>query len=141
MGQKGVVFTTSLSLKDCANIFRHAAQSSRGAKAKMVEMGARAAGNHDAVGFYTPRFDSPFAAVDGVPDFAIGFNVIKFMGGARGNGTHVHMYVDEKGSTRDVQLISSHGLTGGMRSGRVVSAFFEHFQAADPRLRVTDGNV
>lgn len=104
-------------------------------------MAAKVAGNSDTVGFYTPRFDSPFAGIDGTPDLAIGFNAIKFSAGAQGNGTHIHMYVDDTGDSRKVQIVSSHGLTGGARSARFVTKFFEQFQAADRGIRVTDGNI
>lgn len=141
MKQKGIVFTTWLSVKQCAELFRSAADSTRGIKARMSEVAASAMGNSETVGFYTPNFDSPFATVDGVPDFAIGFNVLKFVGGGQGNGTHVHMYVDDRGSERNVQLVSAHGLTGAARSARCVSIFMERFRGADHALRVTDGNI
>lgn len=141
MAQKGIVLSTSLSVKDCANIFRAAADATRGFKARLSEVGAKVAGNSDRVGFYTPTFDSPFAAVDGTPDFSIGYNAIKFSGGAQGNGTHVHMYVDDEGDVRNVQIVSKHGLTGGARSARLVESFLEHFQDADRSLRITDGNI
>ena len=37
--------------------------------------------------------------------------------------------------------MSAHGLTGGGGSRRVVEKALAAFQAADPALRVTDGNV
>jgi hypothetical protein len=141
MGQKGVVFTTSLSVKECANVFRDAADSARGVKGKLFEAAAKGMGNGDATGFYTPNFDSPFAAVDGTPDFSVGINILKFMGGGQGNGTHVHMYVDDRGEARSVQLVSRHGLTGGMRSASLTRKFLDQFQTADSTLRITDGNL
>lgn len=142
MGQKGVVFTTTLTVKDCANVFRTAGDSVRGGgMAKMLEAGATVAGHRDRAGYYTPTFNSPFAASDGVPDYAIGVNILKFSAGAQGNGTHVHMYVDDEGGTRTVQLVSKHGITDGGRSAKFTRKFLERFQAADRQLRVTDGNL
>lgn len=141
MKQKGVVFTTSLSVKECADLFRDAAESTRGIKARMSETAASVLGNSETVGYYTPRFDSPFSTVDGVPDFAIGFNVLKFMGGGQGNGTHVHMYVNDQDAERNVQLVSAHGLTGTARSARCVSIFLQQFQSADRALRMIDSNI
>lgn len=141
MGQKGVVFTTTLTVKDCANVFRTAGDSVRGGLAKMLEVGAAVAGHGDRTGYYTPTFKSPFAAVDGVPDYAVGVNILKFSAGAQGNGTHVHMYVDDEGDTRTVQLVSQHGLLDGGRSAKLTRKFLEQFQAADRRLQVTDGNI
>ena len=141
MGQKGVVFTTSLTVKDCADVFRAAGDSARGGMAKLLEVGATVAGNRDTTGYYTPNFSSPFAAVDGVPDFAIGINILKFSAGAQGNGTHVHMYVDDEGSMRTVQLVSQHGLMDGGRSAKFTRKFLEQFQAADRELNVKDRNI
>ena len=142
MGQKGIVFTTQLSIQECANIFRVAAERARSRGAgRFLELGAKLAGNAEALGFYTPSFSSPFPMVDGVPDFAVGVNIIKFNAGAQGNGTHVHMYVDEGGEQRSVQLVSSHGLLDGGRSARLVRDFYEHFQAADKHLSIADGNI
>jgi hypothetical protein len=141
MGQKGAVFRTTLSVAACADVFRAAGEGARGVKARMLEVGAKLAGNGDRTGYYTPTFDSPFAAVDGTPDFAVGLNILKFSAGAQGNGTHVHMYVHDNGDTREVQIVSHHGITDGRRSARIVRRFLDHFQSADRRLELTDGNI
>lgn len=141
MGQKGVVFTTSLTIQQCGHLFRETGDKVNGLKGKLMGGMASVMGNGEATGFYTPSFDSPFAGIDGAPDFAVGVNIMKFNGGGQGNGTHVHMYVDDQGDQRSVQLVSKHGLTGGMRSTRMTQKFFEQFRAADPRLRVTEGNI
>jgi hypothetical protein len=141
MGQKGVVFTTALTTKQCADVFRSAGDSARGGWKKMLEASATVIGNGDRTGYYTPRFSSPFASVDGTPDFAVGVNILKFSAGAQGNGTHVHMYVDDEGDNRAVQLVSSHGLMDGSRSAKLVRKFLDQFKAADRKLRVTDGNI
>jgi hypothetical protein len=138
MGQRGVVFTTTLTVQDCANVFRAAGESARSGIAKMFEVGAAAAGHGDRTGYYTPSFNSRSG---GAPDYAIGVNILKFSAGAQGNGTHVHMYVDDKGDTRTVQLVSKHGVMDGGRSAKYTRKFLEQFQAADRRLRVTEGNI
>jgi hypothetical protein len=141
MAQKGVVFTTSLSLKQCTDVFRRGAESARGLNARFTEAIAKVKGNGDMTGFYTPSFDSPFASVDGVPDFAVGINILGPMHGANGPGIPVHMYVDEQQKHRSVQLVSRHGLTGGPRSARLTRKFLDEFRAADPHLRVDEGNI
>jgi hypothetical protein len=141
MAQKGVVFSTSLSVKECADTFRQGASGARGLNAKFTEVIAKVKGNGDLTGFYTPEFNSPFASVDGVPDFAVGINMLGPMHGANGPGVPVHMYVDERQGQREVQIVASHGLTGGMRATRLASKVFEHFREADPQLEVTDGNL
>jgi hypothetical protein len=140
MRQKGVVFSTALSIAQCADVFRQAAASARGAGAAIGEFAAKLRGN-DNSGFFTPTFDSPFAAVDGVPDFAVGVFIGKLIGGGDGAGTAVHMYVDENGDRRDVQIVSPHTLTGSLRSARLARKILDAFRVADPRLVVTDGNI
>lgn len=141
MRQKGIVFTTKLTVSDCASIFRETGDSLRGVRGRMLEAAAAVAGHGDRTGYYTPDFSSPFSRIDGVPDFAVGINILKFNAGAQGNGTHVHMYVDDRGELRDVQLVSKHGLLDATRSGRMVRKFFEAFQGADAGVTVTEGNV
>jgi hypothetical protein len=80
MAQKGVVFDTVLTTKETADIFRGAAEGQRAGARKVFEALAKIGGAGAAVGYYTPNFDSPFAAVDGTPDFAIGINILKFAG-------------------------------------------------------------
>jgi len=141
MQQKGIVFTTKLTVSDCADCFRETGDGLRNVGRKLLEATAKVAGNGDVTGYYTPRFTSPFARVDGIPDFAVGINIMKFSAAAQGNGTHVHMYVDDCGEYREVQLVSSHGLTGGMRSGRMVRKFFEAFQESDAAVTVKESSV
>lgn len=95
------------------------------------------AGHKDRTGYYTPTFNS----LAGAPDYALGVNILKFSAGAQGNGTPVHMYVDDKGDTRTVQLVSKHGLMDAGRSAKFTRKFLEQFQAADRQLQVTDGNL
>lgn len=141
MAQKGVVFSTELSLAECAEVFRQGASDTRGVGVKLSETIAKVQGNGDQLGFYTPTFDSPFAAIDGVPDFAVGHNFMGPMHGARGAGIPVHMYVDECHDHRDVQLVSKHGLTGGPRAARLTRKVFSYFQDADPELSVGESNI
>jgi hypothetical protein len=138
--QKGIVFSTNMTTKECADLFRQAAQSSRGLGAMIGEFAAKVAGN-DQSGFFTPNFDSPFAGIDGVPDLAVGVHIGKWMNGASGSGTTMHMYVDDGGAHRSVQIVSPHTLTGGMRAAKFVRKFFDLFRAADPNLQVEDDNI
>jgi len=138
MGQKGVVFTTTLTVGDCDNVFRAAGDSARSGITKMFEVGAAVAGHSDRTGYYKPTFNSRSGAASRVPDYALGVNILKFSAGARGNGTHVHMYVDDGGDTRTVELVSQHGLLDAGRSAKLTRRFLEQFRAADRQLRVTD---
>ncbi|MDQ8043127.1 MAG: hypothetical protein AAGC46_00855 [Solirubrobacteraceae bacterium] len=128
-------------MSECADAFQAGAKSAKGINAKLTEIAAHIAGNGDMTGFYTPTFDSPFAGIEGVPDLAVGMNFLGPMDGARGPGTPVHMYVDEQGSSRSVQLVSKHGFTNGPRAARLTRKVFDVFRAADPNLTITAGNL
>jgi hypothetical protein len=138
MAQKGVVFSTALTLEECKQLFQRGAGDARGGLARLTEGLAKLKGNGDLTGFYTPNFDSPFG---GVPQFAVGINVMGPMHGANGPGVPVHMYVDDAGAQREVQLIARGGLTGGARAARLTRKFLEQFQMADPKLTVREGNI
>jgi hypothetical protein len=140
MAQKGVVFTTRLSTRECADLFRRGHQSTRRTTARITELLDKVSGQGLA-DYYTPTSDSPFDALDGEPDFSVGVQVLGGVGGVRAGGTPVHMYVFEQQGQREVQLVSAHGITGGTGSARAVRKFFEQFQNADRGLTVTDGNV
>ena len=128
MGQKEAEVTTRMSVKECANAFQAAAAQSRGASAKLGEIAARMKGN-DNSGFFTPTNDSPFSGLDDDrPDFSVGVWIGKFVNGANGAGTAVHMYVWDRGDHREVHIISPHGLTGGGKSQRLVQAFAGHLR-------------
>lgn len=140
MAQKGVVFATSLSVKECADLFRQGWQTTRRTTARLTEMLDKVSG-HGLADFYTPTSDDPFASVDGVPDFSVGVQVLGGIGGIRAGGTPIHMYVFEGGERREVQLVSTYSVTGGIGAARVVRRFLEQFQGADPNLTISDGNV
>lgn len=76
MAQKGVVFLTTMTTTECADVFREAVRRSRGLGAMIGEFAAKVAGN-DQSGFFTPSFDSPFAGIDGTPDLAVGVHIGK----------------------------------------------------------------
>lgn len=141
MGDKGVVFQTKLSIQECGNIFRDTAEGARGIGRKSIETIVKMRGGGEAVGYYTPTFNSPFAAIDGVPDFAIGINLARFMNGANGAGFNVQLYVDDEGERRNVELHCRYGGLGGGTATKHVTQFLEQFRAADPQLVVTQSNI
>ncbi len=140
MAQKGVVFSTTVTIKACADLFRQGHQSTRGTTARLTELLDKA-GRQGLAEFYTPTDDDPFASVDGVPDFSVGVQILGGIGGVRAGGTPIHMYVFEHGSHRQVQLVSTYTITGGTGAARVVRRFLEQFQGADPKLEIAAGNI
>jgi hypothetical protein len=135
MGLKGVVFSTSPTTKESADLFRRTADGmGKGARAAITRTGINAAGGAEATQFFTPTPDSPFAAVDGTPDFAVGILLPKY-------GTPIHMYISENSSGRDVQLVAKHDWASGQRADRIVRSFLGAFQNADAGLAISDGNV
>lgn len=139
MRLKAVSFTTERSLVQVRDRFHDAAKEARGIGAKIGEMAAKTTGK-DESGFFTPTFDSPFSTGDS-PDFAVGVHIGKLLNGAQGSGTTIHLYVNDDGGTRTVQIVSPHSMTGGMRSAKFVRRFLESYQEWDARLQVVEGNV
>ncbi|MFE7760916.1 hypothetical protein [Streptomyces sp. NPDC057438] len=139
MGSKQTQLNTSLTLKQCAEVFRVGAQKARGVGSMLGGAAAKVMGN-DQSGYFTPTDDSPFSSLDdNPPDFMVGVFVPKFGGGGQGNGTAVHMYVWDRGTTRSVELYAPHGLTGGMHARKLITKVADAFNAADPHVRVVAG--
>ncbi len=144
MAQKGVVFRTAMTTKQCGEVFKKAAGTAQGTVGKAMELIPKAAGGTAGLmqaGFYKPTFDSAFDALGESPNFAVGTQIYGLATAARSGGTPLHMYVFDRSRHREVQLVSAHGLTGGGGSRRVVEKALAVFRAADPALRVTDGNI
>src|SRR5580700_5272360 len=133
-----------MTAAQCGEAFKKAAGSAQGKVGKALELIPKAAGGTAGMmqaGFYQPTFDSPFDALGERPTFSVGTQIYGLATAARSGGTPLHMYVFDRSGHREVQLVSAHGLTGGGGSRRVVEKAFAVFQAADPALRVTDGNI
>jgi hypothetical protein len=126
LGEKSEEFSTSLSVKECAQRFQSAIYSGRGLSSKIGGITATLMGGK-GLNFYTPKDDSPFAAVDDDPPaFSVGVAVPKAYG-AHMHGTNVHMYVWERGNQRDVALWAHHSLAGGAHAEQLVRAVRAEF--------------
>ncbi|WP_225847797.1 hypothetical protein [Streptomyces sp. HPF1205] len=137
MGSKQASLSTRLTVEQCAAAFRDGASQARGIGSHLGGLAAKVAGN-DQSGFFTPTNDSAFAALDDDPPvFSVGAMIPKFSAGAKGNGTAIHMYVWDRGTTREVRLFSPHGLGGGMHANKLVTKVGAAFEAADPACRRT----
>lgn len=139
MAQKGVVFKTTLSSSQCAELFKQGWQSTRGVMGRVTEA-VDAVSGQGLRDFYTPT-DDAFSSFERRPDHAIGVQVLSLAGGIRAGGTPIHMYIFEEGAAREVQLVSKYTITGGIGAARVVRKFLSPFQVADPGLKIVDGNV
>ncbi len=121
MGEKSVEFRTSLSVKDCGYRFKSGIEGGRGTSAWIGGVTAKLLGG-ESLTWYTPRDETPFAALDDDPPaYSIGVGVPKAQG-AHQNGTNVHMHVWERGSHRDVLLWAHHSLTGGSHAAKLIAA-------------------
>jgi hypothetical protein len=144
VAQKGVVFETAMTTRQCGEVFKKAAGVAQGTFGKAMELIPKAAGGTAGLmqaGFYQPTFDSAFDALDESPAFSVGTQIYGLATAVRSGGTPLHMYVFDRSRHREVQLVSAHGLTGGGGSRRVVEKALAVFRATDPTLRVTDGNI
>ncbi len=139
MGRKEALVHTSLSTKQCAELFQQAVEKSRGIGSRLGGFAAQMTGK-DQSGYFTPTDDSPFSSLDDdKPDFSVGVLIPKFNAGAQGNAAALHMYVWDRGESREVRLISPHSLGGGMHASRLVGKAVDAFQVADPSSRVSVG--
>lgn len=130
MGQIESQVRTTYSVKQCGELFQKAVREAQGVGSQVGRLAAKLMGN-DNSGFYTPRDESPFSELnDDPPTFVVGAFIPKLQGGALGNGTHVHMYVWDRGSHRDVEFYSPHGFGGGMHASKLVKSCIATFGAA-----------
>ena len=121
MGEKSLEFETGRSVQECGLRFKSGIENGRGASAWIGGVTAKMMGG-ETLSWYTPRDDSPFAALDeDPPTFAIGVGVPKAQG-AHANGTRVHMYVWDRGGHREVALWAHHSLTGGAHARKLIEA-------------------
>lgn len=126
MGEKSVEFKTSLGTKECAQRFQSGIIGGRGVSSKIGGLTATLMGGK-SLNFYTPKDDSPFAAVnDDPPAFSVGVAVPKAYA-AHANGTNVHMNVWDRGSHRDVTLWAHHSLAGGGHADQLIRAVVAEF--------------
>jgi hypothetical protein len=137
MGQKAAVVHTKLSTKQCAELFQQTAERSRGIGSRLGGFAAQMTGK-DQSGYFTPTDDSPFSLLDDdKPNFSVGVLIPKFNAGGQGNAAALHMYVWDRGESREVRLISPHNFGGGAHASRLVGKAVETFRVADPSSRAS----
>ncbi len=115
----GTAFQTSFTVKQCADAFEAGATDARGGAAKFAEVIASSRGHGD-YGFFTPEAGALAAAHDDHPDFTVGFAVGKWVNNAVGADRVVQMYVHDRGSHREVELVSSYRLGGKSGSQKLL---------------------
>lgn len=137
MGKKETVIWTRLAIRECGATFEKAARQAQGIGSKMAGLGARIKGGRNDLEFYTPDDNSPFATLDDdAPDFSVGVHVPRFYGGAIGNATNVQMQVWDRGSEREVLVISNYPVGGGTHAGQIIKKLVAAFTSADSAARI-----
>lgn len=127
MGEKSVEFQTSASVRECGQRFQSGIVNGRGLSSKFGGLTAKLLGG-ESLSWYTPGDDSPFAALnDDPPAFSVGVGVPKAQG-AHQHGTHVQMYVWDRGNHRDVMLAAHHSLAGGAHANQLIQAVTSKFE-------------
>lgn len=136
MGEKAVRVRTSLSVKECAEIFRHAPQQLMSGAAKFQGFLAKVQGGVFTADFFTPQESGPFAALDDDrPAFSAGTWIRN--GASPTNPTELHMYVWDRGSGREVLVIAGHGLvTGFTHAQRLVAQVADMIRRDDSGAQV-----
>ena len=128
MGEKSVEFQTSASVKECGQRFQSGIVNGRGLSSKFGGLTAKLLGVRVSAGTrqgMTPR--SQRASNDDPPAFSVGVGVPKAQG-AHQHGTHVQMYVWDRGNHRDVMLAAHHSLAGGAHANQSIQAVTSKFE-------------
>ena len=144
MAQKSVVFATHLDTSECADVFKEEGEAARGGVRNVLRVANRMTGNGELPGFYTPDTDSVFGQLEEKPDFMVGVKILKFGPGfttGPGDGVHVHMYINDKGPMRNVELVAQHRMMDGRLAAKLVRRFLDSFLRADPTLLVKQENI
>lgn len=130
-------FVTQRSVREVAGWFQDAAHESRGFGSKFSGTVARATGYGGELEFFTPRDDSPFSGLDDDPeDFCVGVHIPKGYGGGRGATRTVQMAIWDRGSAREVVVVSPYGMGEGSGARKLVDSFLATFARFDPAIRL-----
>ena len=136
----GTRLNTLLATKDLAEYFRQATESLYGLKGRFGSLArsfTQPGGN--SFEYFTPRDDSPFSSLEeDKPGFSVGVNIPKFAG-TGGGETTVHMYVWDRGSHREVVLVSPHTIGSASSAKKAVSRILTELSQHDSDLQVVDG--
>jgi hypothetical protein len=121
---------TTLTTQDLGNIFKTSTKSGWGVSSRL----RRAGHGSDALGFYKPLSDELVSTDDDPATLQLGVH-IPTLSRANGGGVTLHMYVWDRGSHRQVQLLTPPGKIGGVTKSRrclrrVVDAIRKHDPAA-----------
>ena len=133
----GVEFTSSLTVRQIADVFQAAVGESRGAGSRFA--GALGGGDPE---FFTPLDTSPFSSLEtDKEDFCVGVHIPKFSGGAKGAVRTVQMFVWDEGASRRVVLVSPHGFGEGRGAHSLIKSFLGSFTSRDAGVRLaSEGN-
>lgn len=137
MRTEGVRCSSALDVKALGQTFRSVTQSMYGMGQKVGSF-ARTFSGYGAtkMEYFTPTKDSPFDALDDDPvAFSVGVSIPKFSGTGGGVVT-LHLYVWDRGSSREVLLVSPHTSTTGHSAKKALSKVLGSFQQLDPSLSV-----
>lgn len=137
MGEKTARIETMLTVKQCAALFQSSPKQLMSGAAKFQGVAAKLAGGNFTADFFEPKDRSPFAALnDDPPAFAAGTFIRNGVSAA--NPTELHMYVWDRGSSREVVVIAGHGLmTGAVHAKKLVRTLAEMLTAQDQTAKVS----
>ena len=140
MGEKTANISTSMTVKECADLFRSSPPKLMSGTAKLQGLFAKASGGVFTADFFTPRDTGPFAGLEeDPPTFTAGTFIRN--GAAAANPTELHMYVWDRGDQRQVAVVADHGLmTGAVHAKRLVTQLADMFKAQDARALVKFGD-
>jgi hypothetical protein len=137
MGEKTARIETALTVRQCAALFQASPKQLMSGAARFQGYAAKLAGGNFTADFFKPTDASPFAALnDDAPAFAVGTFIRN--GASAPNPTELHMYVWDRGSSREVVLIAGHGLmTGAVHARKIVRGLTGMFEEQDRTAKVS----
>lgn len=127
MQESRIDLKTSKTVKECASTFRQAVTTSYGAGRKLARAASMLRGSDvGGIEFFTPK-SSPFSSVDGETIWSAGAFVPghNLMTGA--TRMAVHIYVVDRGDSREVQLVGPRGFGDKASTERLLRAIAGHF--------------
>ncbi len=127
-------FITDLSVRECSAAFRVGAEASYGGMRKFASLVTKMQDRASAqFSFFTPRPDEVFGDLDEDPPTWSGGVTVP--GVTKVNGTLemvVQIYVWERGSHREVQIIAPYGIGEKGSTSRVLDRILQEFPATSP---------
>lgn len=134
----GAQITTRLDVDVLTHRFQMTAQKLHGFKAKLGSAGrsmAQSAPDDGGFHYFAPNTSGSAGFAGVMPTASLGASIPKFAG-TGGGATVVHMYIWDRGSTRQVEVLVPHTIGSGSSAKKALHRMVAAIQDADPSCTV-----